>query len=192
VLHIALIVGGVWSALALVTYVAVLPVLRAASNSDRWLSPPGREPAPPRIPLSVGYREPAPVPGAPQRIELAYAALALDRLVIQTATLLGAEQACMLVKGKGSLANVVVVAQHGLDQDALGEGLPDGHELALKALVEGHFLKGENGAIGTIDPAKAEAIGTFLFDHGILLDANGAALEEKPDFSAYYTNDLLG
>lgn len=61
-----------------------------------------------------------------------------------------------------------------------------------KALVEGHFLKGDNGAIGIIDPAKAEAIGTFLFDHGILLDANGAALKEKPDFSSYYTNDLLG
>lgn len=60
-----------------------------------------------------------------------------------------------------------------------------------KALVEGHFLRSENGAIGTIDPAKAEAIGTFLFDHGILLDANGTALTEKPDFSAYYTNSLL-
>jgi len=60
-----------------------------------------------------------------------------------------------------------------------------------KALVEGHFLRSENGAIGTIDPAKAEAIGTFLFDHGILLDANGTALTEKPDFSAYYTNGLL-
>ena len=61
-----------------------------------------------------------------------------------------------------------------------------------KALVEGHFLKSTDGAIGLIDPAKAEAIGAFLFDHGILLDANGAALKEKPDFSTYYTNDLLG
>jgi HD-GYP domain-containing protein (c-di-GMP phosphodiesterase class II) len=137
VLHVTLIVAGIWSGMAIVTYVAVLPVLRAASNRDRWLSPPAAEPAARRIPMSVGYREPAPVPGAPQRIELAYAALALDRLVIQTATLLGAEEACMLVRGKGSLANVVVVAQHGLDPDALGEGLPEGHELALKALAEG-------------------------------------------------------
>jgi HD-GYP domain-containing protein (c-di-GMP phosphodiesterase class II) len=94
------------------------------------------EPAP-RARVEVRFTDPPPVPGAPQRIELAYAALALDRLVIQTATLLGAEQACMLVKGKGSLANVVVVAQHGLEPDALGEGLPEGHELALKALAEG-------------------------------------------------------
>jgi HD-GYP domain-containing protein (c-di-GMP phosphodiesterase class II) len=136
VLHIALIVGGVWSALAIVTYVAVLPVLRAASRSERWMSPPVPEPAPP-TPLAAHFREPLPVPGAPQRIELAYAALALDRLVVQTATLLGAEEACMLVRGKGALANVVVVAQYGLDADALGEGLPDGHELALKAMAEG-------------------------------------------------------
>lgn len=60
-----------------------------------------------------------------------------------------------------------------------------------RALVDGRFLKSENGAIGTIDPAKANAIGAFLFDHGILLDANGVALKEKPDFSTYYTNDLL-
>jgi ABC-type nitrate/sulfonate/bicarbonate transport system substrate-binding protein len=60
-----------------------------------------------------------------------------------------------------------------------------------KALVEGHFLKSEKGAIGTIDPALAEGIGKFLFDHTILVDANGAALKEKPDFSTYYTNALF-
>lgn len=60
-----------------------------------------------------------------------------------------------------------------------------------KALIEGHFLKSETGAIGTIDPAKADAIGGFLVEHGILVDANGTALKEKPDFSTYYTNELL-
>ncbi|PDV88057.1 myristoyl transferase [Rhizobium sp. H4] len=61
-----------------------------------------------------------------------------------------------------------------------------------KALIDGHFLKSEAGVIGTIDPAKADAIGTFLLENGILVDANGAALKEKPDFSTYYTNELLG
>ncbi|MBB4575079.1 ABC transporter substrate-binding protein [Rhizobium lentis] len=61
-----------------------------------------------------------------------------------------------------------------------------------KALIDGHFLKSEAGVIGTIDPAKADAIGAFLLDNGILVDANGAALKEKPDFSTYYTNELLG
>ncbi|ANL67560.1 NMT1/THI5 like domain-containing protein [Rhizobium phaseoli] len=61
-----------------------------------------------------------------------------------------------------------------------------------KALIDGHFLKSEAGVIGTIDPAKADAIGGFLLENGILVDANGAALKEKPDFSTYYTNELLG
>ena len=35
------------------------------------------------------------------------------------------------------------------------------------------------------------AIGTFLFDAGILKDGNGAPVTAKPDFTAYYSNDYL-
>lgn len=63
---------------------------------------------------------------------------------------------------------------------------------SLQALIDGHYLKAEDGAIGTIDPAKMDAVGTFLFEAGILRDGNGAVLSEKPDFSSYYSNDYLG
>ncbi|MDV3249790.1 ABC transporter substrate-binding protein [Devosia sp. BK] len=62
---------------------------------------------------------------------------------------------------------------------------------SLEALIDGHYIRSENGAIGTIDPAKMEAIGTFLFDAGILKDGNGAPVTAKPDFTAYYANDYL-
>ena len=62
---------------------------------------------------------------------------------------------------------------------------------SLEALIDGHYIRGKNGAIGTIDPAKMEAIGTFLFDAGILKDGNGAPVTAKPDFTAYYANDYL-
>ncbi|HWV21355.1 MAG TPA: ABC transporter substrate-binding protein [Devosia sp.] len=62
---------------------------------------------------------------------------------------------------------------------------------SLQALIDGHYIRGENGAIGTIDPAKMDAIGTFLFDTGILKDGNGAPVAAKPDFTAYYSNDYL-
>ena len=62
---------------------------------------------------------------------------------------------------------------------------------SLQALIDGHYIRGENGAIGTIDPAKMDAIGTFLFDAGILKDGNGAPVAAKPDFTAYYSNDYL-
>tara|TARA_R110002020_G_scaffold178196_7_gene371079 strand:+ start:1660 stop:2667 length:1008 start_codon:yes stop_codon:yes gene_type:complete len=63
---------------------------------------------------------------------------------------------------------------------------------SLQALIDGHYLKAENGAVGVIDPAKMEAVGSFLFEAGILKDGNGAPLTEKPDFTAYYSNDYLG
>ncbi|UCI06401.1 ABC transporter substrate-binding protein [Mesorhizobium sp. B1-1-8] len=63
---------------------------------------------------------------------------------------------------------------------------------SLKALNEGHFLKSATGAIGTIDEAKVEAMGGYLFSAGILLDGEGKALKERPDFEAYFSNEFLG
>lgn len=62
---------------------------------------------------------------------------------------------------------------------------------SLQALNEGNYLKGADGAVGTLDPAKVEAIGRYFFDAGILLDADGKRLTSAPDFAAYYTNSYL-
>lgn len=63
---------------------------------------------------------------------------------------------------------------------------------SLQALIDGHYLQSEDGAIGTLDPKKMEAMGSFLFEAGLLKDGDGAAVDERPDFSSYYTNNLLG
>ncbi|TGT18444.1 myristoyl transferase, partial [Mesorhizobium sp. M3A.F.Ca.ET.174.01.1.1] len=65
-------------------------------------------------------------------------------------------------------------------------------DASLKALNDGHFLKSTAGAIGTMDKAKMEAMGGYLFASGILLDGNGKALTTRPDFSAYFSNEFLG
>jgi ABC-type nitrate/sulfonate/bicarbonate transport system substrate-binding protein len=62
---------------------------------------------------------------------------------------------------------------------------------SLQALIDGDYLQAEDGAIGTIDPAKMEAVGTFLFEAGILKDGNGAPVTDKPDFTSYYSNAYL-
>lgn len=62
---------------------------------------------------------------------------------------------------------------------------------SLKMLVDGHFLRSQSGVIGTIDKAKIEAMGVYLFNAGILRDADGKALKERPDFEAYFTNEYL-
>jgi ABC-type nitrate/sulfonate/bicarbonate transport system substrate-binding protein len=63
---------------------------------------------------------------------------------------------------------------------------------SLKALVDGHFLRSETGAIGTIDKAKIDAMGAYLFNAGILRDADGNALKKRPDFAGYFSNGYLG
>lgn len=63
---------------------------------------------------------------------------------------------------------------------------------SLKALIDGHYLKTADGRSGMVDPAKAQAIGNFLFKNGVLLDAQGVALKAEPDFAGYYTNALFG
>lgn len=62
---------------------------------------------------------------------------------------------------------------------------------SLAALNEGHYLRSAAGVIGTIDPAKIEAMGRYLFASGILLDPDGVPLKEAPDFSAWYSNRFL-
>ena len=36
-----------------------------------------------------------------------------------------------------------------------------------------------------------DAVGTFLFEAGILKDGNGSAVTAKPDFTSYYSNAYL-
>ena len=62
---------------------------------------------------------------------------------------------------------------------------------SLKALNDGHFLRDSDGTIGKMRPETMLALGEFLFKAGILYDKEGAVLQEKPDFSSYFTNDFL-
>ena len=63
---------------------------------------------------------------------------------------------------------------------------------SLQALIDGQYLRTAEGISGRFDPQKMTAIGNYLFEAGILKDGNGEKLAVRPDFSAYFTNDLLG
>lgn len=68
---------------------------------------------------------------------------------------------------------------------------PDVVRGSMEVMIEGHYLAREDGTIGRFDDAKMTDLGVFLFDAGALLDANGEALAEQPDFADYYTNRFL-
>lgn len=62
---------------------------------------------------------------------------------------------------------------------------------SMQALVEGDYLRDDSGATGWIGPAKLEAMGAFRFDAGLLRDAEGYPLAERPDFSTWFMDDHL-
>ena len=68
---------------------------------------------------------------------------------------------------------------------------PDLVRASLKALVDGHYLRSENGAMGLIDPAKNEAIGQYMIQSRILVDADGLVITKAPDFATFISNDYL-
>ncbi len=74
------------------------------------------------------------------------------------------------------------------------EGMLSNPELihaSMQALVEGGYLMIEDGTVGRINSEKVEAIGTFLYEAGILRNQDGEVLEEKPDFSTWFTNAFI-
>jgi hypothetical protein len=42
-----------------------------------------------------------------------------------------------------------------------------------------------------IDPTKVKAMGEFLYSSGISLDSQGKALNQRPDFTTFFTNDYF-
>ena len=82
-------------------------------------------------------------------------------------------------------ADILIAATEGMLSN------PDLIRASMQAIVEGGYLLNDKGEIGTIDPAKIEAIGSFLFDAGILRNEAGEVLTAKPDFSTWSTTDLL-
>ena len=56
--------------------------------------------------------------------------------------------------------------------------------------TDGYFTI-EGRAIGEADPQAWDEFGAFLVDGGFLSDAAGETVTEVPDWSAYYTDDLL-
>ena len=85
----------------------------------------------------------------------------------------------------GEAAEILIDATEGMLSN------PELIHASMQALVEGDYLVAEDGKVGRIDPEKVEAIGTFLFEAGILRAREGEVLPEKPEFSTWFTNAFI-
>ncbi|WP_409048347.1 ABC transporter substrate-binding protein [Microbacterium sp. HA-8] len=63
-------------------------------------------------------------------------------------------------------------------------------ESARLMATEGYFVA-EGRQIGEVDPTAWEEFGSFLIDGGFLSDSSGDVVTEAPDWTEYYTDDLL-
>ncbi|WNM24070.1 ABC transporter substrate-binding protein [Demequina capsici] len=66
-------------------------------------------------------------------------------------------------------------------------------ELVTKSqeLISSDYLLDADGAVGTQTASMWSDLGSFYFDNGLLADADGNVLTEEPDWSGFYTNDLI-
>jgi len=60
-----------------------------------------------------------------------------------------------------------------------------------EALLAKDYRKDAQGRIGRLDPQIWRKYGAFLYDNGLLVDADGKKLTTQPDWTAFYTNDYL-
>lgn len=123
----------------------------------------------------------------------------------QHTTFLGANSAWLSANPETATA-FVQVAQRGYAfananpeaaADMLIEGAdgmltnPELVRASMSALVDGGFLKDPGETVGQIDGEMMGNMASFLFEAGILRDSNGDVLKERPDISAWFTNDHL-
>jgi ABC-type nitrate/sulfonate/bicarbonate transport system substrate-binding protein len=62
---------------------------------------------------------------------------------------------------------------------------------SARFLADGKFYVDDAGKVGTQTLARWRGYSGFLFDQGLLQDANGRPLTAAPDYSRLFTNDYL-
>lgn len=62
---------------------------------------------------------------------------------------------------------------------------------SLQALNDGSYLQGREGKVGYIQPEMMNEMADFLFKSGLLYDAEGEILTQRPNHLEYFTNLYL-
>ena len=146
-----------WVALSVLAYIFVLPMLTTSSRADR---------------LSVADRDSAAIDSVhvPSPQQLGYAGVVLDRLAEHARTVLGFEQAWILVSPPGPSGPLAAVAAAGTDPDLIGRRMAASEgALALGSVASTtvHVGAEERGALclsGADDTRRLESRERELLD----------------------------
>lgn len=87
--------------------------------------------------------------------------------------------------------NPAEAAQLLLDANPQTLKNPEVVKRSAELLASDGYYASEAGALGTIDDTRVTTFYDFLFDNGLLTDADGKVLTTKPDWTQAYTNDYL-
>jgi len=68
---------------------------------------------------------------------------------------------------------------------------PEIVQRSAEMLARDGYYTNAAGEFGLIDTAVVTTFYDFLFDQGLLVDASGKPLAERPDWTTYYTNDFV-
>ena len=68
---------------------------------------------------------------------------------------------------------------------------PDLPKASQQYMTDNRLLTDEAGAVGVQTIEKWTGYSSFLFDQGLLVDADGKALSTPPDYGSLFTNDFL-
>ena len=84
-------------------------------------------------------------------------------------------------------AAAILVAQN----PGVFDGSPDLPAASQRFLAEGGFLRDAQGAVGRQTLERWQGYSGFLYDQGLLTDANGKPLAAPPDYAALFSNAYL-
>lgn len=74
--------------------------------------------------------------------------------------------------------------------DTLGTATELVHR-SMEVMAGEGYLVSTDRPIGHVNPQAWDEFGAFLFEHGLLVDSEGKTVTEEPDWTDYYTDDLL-
>jgi len=119
-----------------------------------------------------------------------------EKMIFSTDDYLSSHQDVAKKFAKASAEGFDWAAHHPAEATSIQASLVKGdfdlpNQTETATLLARNYWLGSNGKVGHMDAALWNDTARFLFEQGLLKDAQGGALSEAPNTSTYFTNEYL-